>query len=317
MRLTIKLILIAGLLLSACNNSSSSKQKQVIIFHAGSLSVPFKQISDEYEKRNPGTRIFLEAAGSLVCARKVTELKKPCDIVASADYYVINQLLIPEYTSWSIRFATNEMVIAFGDKSKYASEIDSVNWMDILLREDVIYSRADPDADPCGYRTVLTLLLSEKHYGRPGLAGKLMEKNREYIRPKEVDLIAMIESNAADYMFQYKSVAIQHNLKFIELPDEVNLSDPGKNDIYGSVSTDVTADKPGSRMRITGEYINYSMTIIDDAPSKAEAEKFMELLLSPEGMEIFRKNGQNPIIPFLTDQPDQLPASLRKYLKDN
>jgi len=317
MRLTIKLILIAGLLLSACNNSSSSKQKQVIIFHAGSLSVPFKQISDEYEKRNPGTRIFLEAAGSLVCARKVTELKKPCDIVASADYYVINQLLIPEYTSWSIRFATNEMVIAFGDKSKYASEIDSVNWMDILLREDVIYSRSDPDADPCGYRTVLTLLLSERHYGRPGLTGKLLEKNREYIRPKEVDLIALIESNAADYMFQYKSVAIQHNLKFIELPDEVNLSDPGKNDIYGSVSTDVTADKPGSRMRITGEYINYSMTIIDDAPSKEEAEKFMELLLSPEGMEIFRKNGQNPIIPFSTDQPDKIPASLRKYLKDN
>lgn len=317
MRLTIYLILIAGLLLSACNNSSSSKQKQVIIFHAGSLSVPFKQISDEYEKRNPGTRIFLEAAGSLVCARKVTELKKPCDIVASADYFVINQLLIPEYTSWSIRFATNEMVIAFSDKAKYASEIDSLNWMDILLREDVIYSRSDPDADPCGYRTVLTLLLSERHYGRPGLAGKLLEKNREYIRPKEVDLIALIESNAADYMFQYKSVAIQHNLKFIELPDEVNLSDPGKNDIYGSVSTDVTAGKPGSRMRITGEYINYSMTIIDDAPSKAEAEKFMELVLSPEGMEIFSKNGQNPIIPFLTDQPDKIPASLRKYLKDN
>jgi len=315
MRVIFNLIISVGLLLPACNSSSYSKHKQVIIFHAGSLSVPFKQISEEYEKRNPGTSVLLEPAGSLVCARKVTELNKPCDIIASADYFVINQLLIPEYTSWSIRFATNEIVIAFGERSKYGSEIDSTNWIDILEREDVIYSRSDPDSDPCGYRTVLALMLSEKHYNKPGLTEKLLVKNREYIRPKEVDLVALIESNAADYMFQYKSVAIQHNLKYIELPDEVNLSDPEKNYLYNSVSTDVTAGKPGSKMKVKGEYINYSMTIIDAAPSKAEAEKFMEFILSPEGLEIFRKNGQEPIIPFSTEQPDKIPASLRKTLK--
>ena len=50
--------------------------KELIIFHAGSLSVPLKQIAREYEKKYPGTKIYLESAGSLVCARKVTELKK-------------------------------------------------------------------------------------------------------------------------------------------------------------------------------------------------------------------------------------------------
>ncbi len=104
-------------------------------------------------KDNPGTRIYLESAGSLVCARKVTELKKPCDILASADYFVINELLIPDYASWSIRFATNEIVIAIRKKSKYSKEINSENWMEILQRKDVIYSRSDPDSDPCGYRT--------------------------------------------------------------------------------------------------------------------------------------------------------------------
>ena len=83
--------------------AQSKKDKEVIIFHAGSLSVPFKELAREYEKRNPGVEILLEPAGSIVCARKVTELKKPCDIVASADYFVINELLIPavcvmEYT---------------------------------------------------------------------------------------------------------------------------------------------------------------------------------------------------------------------------
>jgi len=99
-------------------------------------------------KKNPGTKIYLESAGSLVCARKVTELKKPCDIIASSDYFVINELLIPDYASWSIRFATNEIVIAYLEKSKYSEEINSDNWMDILQRKDVIYSRSDPDSDP-------------------------------------------------------------------------------------------------------------------------------------------------------------------------
>jgi molybdate/tungstate transport system substrate-binding protein len=295
-------------------SQSSSRQKEIIIFHAGSLSVPMKQISQEYEKRNPGTKIFLESAGSLVCARKVTELKKPCDIVASSDYFVINELLIPDYASWSIRFATNEIVIAYLEKSKYSKEINSDNWMDVLQRKDVIYSRSDPDSDPCGYRTLFTFMLAEKYYNKPGLTEKMSLKNKEYIRPKEVDLVALLEANAIDYMFQYKSVAIQHGLKYIELPKEINLSDPSKKDIYASVSTDVAGNKPGLKMKVTGDYINYSITVLDNAPQKVEAVNFLEFLLGDEGMKIFKSNGQEPIIPFSTEQSDKLPIQLSKYL---
>ena len=134
----------------------------------------------------------------------------------------------------------------------------------------------------------------------------MVSKNKEYIRPKEVDLVALLESNAIDYMFQYKSVAIQHGLKYIELPEEINLSDPSKNDIYSSVSMDVAGSKPGTKMKVTGDYINYSITVLDNAPQKEEAINFLEFLLSPEGMKIFKKNGQEPIIPFSTEQPDKL-----------
>ena len=205
-------------LYSGCGNSSSGKTKDIIVFHAGSLSVPFKQLKEEYETRHPDTRILLEAAGSLVCARKITELKKPCDIIASADYFVIDELIIPEYSGWSIRFATNEIVIAYHEKSRYSSEINNENWIEILSRDDVIYSRSDPDSDPCGYRSVLTFMLAEKYYHKPGLTDRMVTKNKDFIRPKEVDLIALIESNTIDYMFQYKSVAIQHGLSYIELP---------------------------------------------------------------------------------------------------
>jgi molybdate/tungstate transport system substrate-binding protein len=294
-------------------SQSSAQKKELIIFHAGSLSVPMKEIAREYEKRNPGIKIYLESAGSLVCARKVTELKKPCDIIASSDYFVINELLIPGYASWSIRFATNEIVIAYVEKSKYSSEINAENWMDVLQKKDVIYSRSDPDSDPCGYRTVFTFKLAEKYYNNSGLGEKMESKNREYIRPKEVDLVALLEANAIDYMFQYKSVAIQHGFKYISLPKEINLSDPSMNTIYSSVSTDVAGSKPGTKMKVNGDFINYSMTILDSAPQKEEAVNFMDFMLSTEGLNILRKNGQEPLVPFMAEPLVRLPAKLLKY----
>jgi molybdate/tungstate transport system substrate-binding protein len=300
------------LLNTGCKNT---RPGEVIIFHAGSLSVPFKQLAIEYEKLNPGTKVLLEPAGSVVCARKITELKKPCDIIASSDYYVIKELLIPDYTKWSIIFATNEIVIAFQEKSRYASEINASNWPDILMKNDVTFSRSDPDSDPCGYRTLLTFKLAEKFYNQPGLSEKLASKNRDFIRPKEVDLVALVEANAVDFMFQYKSVAIQHNLKYIELPREINLGDPAMNDLYKTVSQEVTGSTPGSKMTVTGEYINYSLSILQNAPNSKEAVNFVSFLLSEKGMDIFRKNGQQPIIPFSTEQPGLIPASLKKYLQ--
>lgn len=307
-------LILSLLLLLGCGNPHKNNHREIIVFHAGSLSVPLNQLKEEYEKINPDIKILLEPAGSLVCARKITELKKPCDIIASADYFVINEFLIPDYSGWSVRFATNEIVIAYSDKARYASEISKDNWTDILMRDDVIFSRSDPNTDPCGYRAVFTIMLMEKLYGKHGLTEKMLSKNRDFIRPKEVDLIALIEANAADYMFQYKSVAIQHGLNYLELPDDINLSNPAKDEIYKSVSIDVAGQEPGTKMKVTGEYINYSMTVLDDAPAKKEAVDFVCFILSEKGMEIFLRNGQKPIRPFSTEQPENFPPELLQFL---
>ncbi|HKL75614.1 MAG TPA: substrate-binding domain-containing protein, partial [Halanaerobiales bacterium] len=120
----ILVILATTLFLFSCN--TDKKNNELIIFHAGSLSVPFKQIKKQFEKENPDIDVFLESAGSVKCARKIADLNKPCDIMASADYKVIDNLLIPEFTDWNIRFAGNEMAIVYHDKSKYAEEINAL-----------------------------------------------------------------------------------------------------------------------------------------------------------------------------------------------
>ncbi|MCK5916021.1 MAG: substrate-binding domain-containing protein, partial [Deltaproteobacteria bacterium] len=95
-------------------------QEKVIIFHAGSLSVPLQAMEKAFEAAHPEIDIQREGGGSRKCARKITDLKKECDIMASADFSVIDRLLIPEYASWNVRFATNQMVLCYTETSAFA-----------------------------------------------------------------------------------------------------------------------------------------------------------------------------------------------------
>lgn len=286
----------------------------LIIFHAGSLSVPMKEIANAFKLENPTINIMLEAAGSVECARKITELKKPCDIMASADYTVIDKLLIPTYSDWNIKFASNEMAIVFTEKSKRSKEINKHNWYKIMLDPTVQIGRADPNSDPCGYRSVLVSKLTEKHYKQTGLANKLLAKDVNNIRPKETDLLALLETGNVDYIFLYRSVAEQHKLKYLILPDEVNLKNSKFTPLYNSVSVEINGKKPTEKITQIGEPMVYGITITKTAPNKEAALAFVKFLLSKEkGMAIMEKLGQPSVVPAATSSYDKIPTELKAF----
>ncbi len=224
-------LLVTGLL--SPFSAGAEPEGKLIIFHAGSLTVPFAKMEKEFEARHPHVDIIREPSGSRRCARKISDLKKPCDIMASADYTVIDNLLIPKYAEWNIRFATNRMVLCYTDHSRYAEEITPENWYDILRRKDVIWGHSEPNIDPCGYRALMVLQLAEKYYEKPGLYQKLIaNRPKENIRPKAVELVSLLKTGHMDYAWEYRSVAVQHGLKFIELPDQINLGNYKFNDFY-------------------------------------------------------------------------------------
>jgi molybdate/tungstate transport system substrate-binding protein len=290
------------------------EDQNLIVFHAGSLSIPLKQIAEAFEKENPHVKVLLEADGSVKSARKISDLKKPCDIMASADYTVINELLIPEYADWNIKFASNELSIVYQESSRYAKEINPNNWYDILLKKDVIYGRSDPNSDPCGYRTILTLQLAEKYYKSKGLTKKFLARNENYIRPKETDLLALLESGAIDYIFLYKSVAIQHHLKYIGLPDSINLKSLALNDFYKNASVDIRGKNPGETTTMTGAAMAYGITIPKNAPNPKLALEFVKFLLDKDkGMKIMEANGQPSIIPSFSETYKLIPEELKKF----
>ncbi|MFC1693631.1 tungstate ABC transporter substrate-binding protein WtpA [Candidatus Latescibacterota bacterium] len=292
----------------------STPSGDLIIFHAGSLAVPFKEISEKFNREYPDVRILCESAGSRTCARKISDLGRPCDVMASADYTVINELLIPGHADWNLKFASNEMTIVYTNASRRANEINRDNWYEILLDENVIFGRSDPNTDPCGYRAVFTIKLAEEFYRQPGLAEKLMNKNVNFIRPKEVDLLALLETQNIDYIFLYRSVAQQHGLNFITLSDEINLKNPELSDFYKKASIKVSGEKPGTFIVKTGASMVYGITIPRNAPNPIAALEFVKFLLEKDsGLEILERNGQPSMIPCYTDTYNRLPEIFKKY----
>jgi len=303
---------------SSENRESNIASGELIVFHAGSLSVPFKEIAAAFNKEHPELKISLESAGSVACARKIIDLGRVCDVFGSADYNVINKMLIPEYAPWNIKFASNEMTIVFNEKSKYRNEINSENWFNILLKDDVYYGRSDPDSDPCGYRSVLTIKLAEKFYNKPGITEEFLNKDLNFIRPKEVDLLALLETNALDYIFLYRSVAEQHGLDYLVLPDEINLKNPEFSDLYSTVSVDIKGKKPGEYITQRGEPMIYGITIPNNAQNPNAAIKFVEFVLTKnKGLAIMEKNGQPSTVAATTKTYDKIPVGLKLFAKEN
>jgi molybdate/tungstate transport system substrate-binding protein len=295
------------------NPAHAESHKKLIIFHAGSLSIPFKDMGNAFTRLHPGVEVLREAAGSRTCARKITELHRPCDVMASADYTVIENLLIPKYASWSISFATNEMAIMYRPDSKYADKINGQNWYRILLRKGVAYGHSDPNTDPCGYRSQFVWQLAEKYYKVPGLYEKLKaDCPLRNVRPKETDLIALLEAGQLDYVFIYKSVCLQHKMPFVQLPDQINLGSSRYADFYKQAGIKITGKTPGSFIKKSGKPMVYGITIPKNAPHRKLAIQFLAFVLGPQGREIMNQNGQAPLpVARATDVVGKLPDALK------
>ncbi|MBN1196204.1 MAG: tungstate ABC transporter substrate-binding protein WtpA [Candidatus Aminicenantes bacterium] len=290
------------------------------VFHAGSLSVPFREAATAFMAEHPGIDVRLEAHGSRTAARQISDLGRRAEVMASADSQVIRNLLIPDHADWCIDFATNEMVIMYRNDSRHGGEINADNWYRILLRKEVQYGHSDPNADPCGYRTLMTWQLAERYYAAKdpqavGLAGKLRTgMPQRNLRPKEVDLIALLEAGELDYIFIYRSVAEQHNAPFLALPDEINLKSPDHAQRYAAASVRLTGDAPGKWITMRGAPMVYGITLPRNAEHPELGEEFIVFLLGKEGRRIMSRNGQPPVLPPRVDHPERLPRKLAELV---
>ncbi len=330
------------------NLSKNEEVTTLTIFHAGSLSGPFDELEKDYEDKYDNIDVQRESAGSADTIRKVTDLGKVADVVGSADYTLIQSMMIdnePPYAEWYIQFAVNRLVIAYTDKSSANNEITADNWPEIFARDNVNFGFSNPNADPCGYRALMLIQLAEKYYNQSNLFDDLVESHSSIkvvqdqenftinapenldpdksimIRPKETDLMAQLEAGELDYLIIYRSVAYQHrdsHVKFLELPKEIDLSDAALAYYYGNVSlqqySDLEDKGEGKGKLIKAKPIVYGITIPSNAEHNKEAEDFVKLLLGTVGQAILNDLGQPPIVPARASDISKIPDTLKEFV---
>lgn len=275
--------------------AAQTAPRTVVIARAATLAVPFDQLA----RALPQWQFQQQSGGSRFLLRQLLELGPRLDVLAVADA----GLFAPAAANaraprWWLEFAGNELVIAYTPRSRDAGEINSANWMEILLRPGVSFGYADPNLDPEGYNTLLAWQLAARYYHRPHLADRLRAAvPAANQRQHSVALLALLEAGQLDYAWEYLSVARQHGLRYVRLPAAMNLGDTRLAGDYAQVSVPLAGPRPGQTVRQNGRPIVYGVTIPATAANLGGAMAFLRLLVSPRGRAMLAADDQPPLVP--------------------
>ena len=278
---------------------------KLTVMHAGSLTGMCRAVHEEFKRLHPDVDIVDVSAGGVMLIRDMARGKQT-DLYLSVDYADIPSLMIPEFADWYVIFASTGFILRYTDQSKYAAEINSANWIDIILRDGVAFWRSDPENDPAGYRSLMVFQLAEKYYKIPGLAKKLTEKSgRQFLSA------GAIAERDKGYSFSYSSWTMGG--KIIQLPDEINLSNDKFADYYQQASVTIPGLKPGTSVIMHGEPIRLGLTIPKTCINRPAALAWTRLLLSANGKSLMEKAGKNPLKPVFAGDLSKVPKELSEF----
>jgi molybdate/tungstate transport system substrate-binding protein len=315
---------IAGLAIAAaclaaagCGSSSPSTSGAskglhgtLTVFGAGTLDTPFTAEFQAFRKENPTVTIHSMFEASADAIKAVTQLHQPADVVGSADYSLIPQLMFggkKPYATWYVGFVSNQITFAYTSHSKGASQLTASNWYKILAEPGVHIGRSNPVADPSGYQILQMLQLAESYYHDPGLSAAVLKNSPDSsVATTETSLLSALQSGQIDYLAIYKSNALEDHLDYIKLPDQINLSDPAMAAAYGKVTVN-----GGSLGELTGKPIIYGLTVPTTAPDPALGQAFIKFVLSAKGQAIMTSEGFVSITPSLASSQAKVPASVQ------
>jgi molybdate/tungstate transport system substrate-binding protein len=273
------------------NTGARTVAGPLVISTAGSLAGSIAEILEAFVRAHPGVVPRQSSSGSVEAARQAMDTASVPDILAVADVAIIPRLLVPRHASWYASFARNTMVLAYTDRSAHANEVTAGNWTSVLLRPGVRAGHSDPALDPGGYRARIVFQLVERHDRQPGLAA-LLDAAVPTVTPAPGDnLVAMLGRGALDYILVYRTTVRERGLRSIELPAEVNLSDPSLEHTYAVAHIRVATPGTKDSLEVRGEPILYGVTIPTHAKHAAAAEAFVRALLSADGRAVLRRHG--------------------------
>ncbi len=333
------IVVLAGCVLAGVGSATAQQpcaagQPQLIVYHAGSVSAAFKAVEKRFTEQT-GACVIDVAGGSVSAARQITTGAQPCDIFASADYEVIDQMLKPaHFADYDILFARGAMVMAYTTASRNAATIaapgafnppDGVpeaapDWATQLTQPGVVISGSHPFLDPSGYRADLIFQLAQDGSPRRDLYDTLLG---HYAVGKPGDALG----KAFDYQFTYEHSARaaagadpSGTYRYVRLPDHIGMDSSSLDARYARRGITIpglalAANTP--TVRIPASRVTWGLTVMKNAPNRDNALRFLQLLFSPSGVAMQTSAGPEPISPPLVSKSDyaKLPVALQSLVR--
>jgi molybdate/tungstate transport system substrate-binding protein len=309
----------------------AASTQQLIIYRAGSLTRAFTPLIREFTCQT-GIQVKDVAMGSVDAGRQITAGGQACDLYAPADYLDIDLFMKPAgYADFDIVFARGKMVLAYSASSLAAKKLPPIaepasqravpKWYEILTMPGVAIGGGNPFLDPGAYRGPMIFQLAEAYYKVPNLYNNMLE----HVVIAGSDPSAPALGKGFDFQFTYEhnaraTASTNADYRYVNLPDEVNLSDPAKDAFYRQNAIVVIPGlgtlRSARTIAVPGAHVAWGITLVKDAPNRENAIKFLQLLLGPAGKAALNGNGPAPISPALVNSKDfrALPAILRSMV---
>jgi molybdate/tungstate transport system substrate-binding protein len=313
-------------------NCVPPSSQQLVIYRAGSLTRAFAPLVKEFTCQT-GIQVKDVAMGSVDAGRQITAGGQACDLYAPADFLDIDLFMKPAgYANFDIVFARGRMVLAYSASGLAAKKLPPIaepgsqravsKWYEILTMPGVAIGGGNPFLDPGAYRGPMIFQLAEAYYKVPNLYNNMLE----HVVIAGSDPSAPTLGKGFDFQLTYEhnaraTASANPDYRYVNLPDEINLSDPAKDAYYRQnavvVIPGLGTPRSARTIAVPGAHVAWGITLLKDAPNRENAIKFLQLLLGPTGKVSLNENGPAPISPALVSPGDfrKLPESLRSFVR--
>ncbi len=184
------------------------------------------------------------------------------------------------WVSWYASFGSSPLVLGYNPSSRFASDLRTKPWYDVIDQPGFLIGRTDPAIDPKGVLAVTALDEAAKAHDIPAL--KPIASSTSNVYP-ETSLVGQLQAGQLDAGFFYGVEAAAADIKTVPL----------------------------SGTKLAGVY---TLTVLNRAPHAAAARAFVAFLLGKEGQRILKKNGIVPIAPPKVSGRATVPKDLKELL---
>jgi molybdate/tungstate transport system substrate-binding protein len=238
----------------------------VDVLYAGSfLDLMEQHLAPAFHKAT-GYTVSGISAGSSALATEISGKTVVGDVFISASPSVNDSLEGASNGNWvsSYReFGISPLVLGYYAKSKFAKDLQTKSWFNVVDLPGFLLGRTDPATDPKGVLAVDALEGTALTHDIPAL--NALATSTSNIFP-ETALVGDLQAGQLDAGFFYGVEASAAKLKTVPL-----------------TGTDLFAQ--------------YTVAILNRAPHQVAARAFVKYLLSAAGQSILKKYGVTPVVP--------------------